>query len=348
MENNNTERKSSLRKYGRHSLSYLTLSHKLDAITGEWKGYIGFKNLFKTSIILGDPIVPNEDLNMAIADLKETQIKQKNHICFFINSKYIIKNLMQHDFKGFLVGHEAIVTLSKFTTSGRKKWSLRSSIKNANKRHLKIEEYKIKKKRSPDIENQLHEITNEWCKIKKMPELTFAFGHIDFNTFKDARVFICKKNQRIEGFLVYFPIYYSNSYYLDLSRRRINAPNGTIDFLFVKSFEILKKEGIKKIYIGYSPILSNKITNFNTKCGGIFFKMLKPFLTFFYPAIKEYNFKKKYATEWEPNYFFYYPRISIRMLFGLVHAIYSGGIGGIIFTKLKYILLDNKSNQKHQ
>jgi phosphatidylglycerol lysyltransferase len=327
-----------LQNYGNNSLSYLTISNNLDIFTGKWMGYIAYKKFFHTLIILGDPIVKKNDLDKALQDLKNIQQQKKNHICFFINSEENKDKLIQNGYKGFLVGREAIVTLSNFSIAGRKGWKIRSSINYAQRIGLKVEEYQYHRKRSKDIEDQLHEITIEWCKIKKMPEFTFAFGHVDLSTFKDARIFLCFQESKIVGYLIYFPIFGKKSYYLDLSRRRINAPRGTIDFLFVKSFEILQKEMIKKIYIGYSPILDTVITGYNTKYGAKLFSLFQPFLEFFYPAKKEYYFKNKYATEWENNYFFYYPYISIRMLFGLVHAIYNGGIAGILLGKLKYLL----------
>jgi phosphatidylglycerol lysyltransferase len=194
-----------------------------------------------------------------------------------------------------------------------------------------VEEYKFKKKRSIDIENELHRITQEWCRLKHMSELTFAFGHVDFDKFPDAKIFLCKLQNNIIAYLIYFPIYGLNSYYLDLSRREINAPRGAIDFLFVKSFEILKTEGIKKVYIGYSPTKYKK----NDYLSSRVFTTFKPLLEFFYPAKTEFFFKNKYATKWEPNYFFYYPRISIRMLFALVHSVYNGGLASICIHKFK-------------
>ena len=229
------ERQKDLQKYGRNTLSYLTLSKTLETFSGTWNGYIAYRNKFNTAVVLGDPIVPDSDLALALKEFKETQSNNHTHICFFVCSGRIIDTLKKENFKGFLIGHEAIVNLSKFDVSGRKAWSIRSSLNHARKCQLVVEEYQFNKHRSKEIEQELHRITQEWCHIKKMPELTFAFGHVDIETYQDARIFICRKKDKIVGFLVYFPIYSINSYYLDLSRRNLDAPRGTIDYLFVKS-----------------------------------------------------------------------------------------------------------------
>jgi phosphatidylglycerol lysyltransferase len=290
--------------------------------------------LFKTSVVLGDPIVSDNELSIAIQDFKKYNLQKHNHVCFFICTNRITKSLFNEGFKGFLVGHEAIVNLEEFDFSAKNCWSIRSSLHKAKKLNMIVEEYKYKTKRSKNIENELHRITREWCRLKQMSELTFAFGHVDFDKYPDAKIFLCKFQNNIIAYLIYFPIYGLNSYYLDLSRRELNAPRGAIDFLFVKSFEILKKAGIKKVYIGYSPTSYSRDAYLSSR----FFMSCKPLLEIFYPAKSEFFFKNKYATEWEPNYFFYHPHISIRMLFALVHSVYNGGLVSILINKFKRIL----------
>lgn len=332
--NDKTTRLSYLKRYGNNSLSYLTYSNDLSFFNGKWEGYIAYKKYFNTAVVLGDPIVSEESLSKAVREFRKTCSSQNIHTCFFLCTNQTVQTLLNEGYKGFLVGQEAVVDLNTFTTSGKKGWGIRSSINYAQKHHMIVEEYQFKKKRSSIIENELNRITQDWCKIKKMSEFNFAFGHVDFETSDDVRYFICRYKGKIVGFLTYFPIYGLQSYYLDLSRREINAPRGTIDLLFVNSFEILKSEGVKKIYVGYSPIpyQSNSIHSSNL------FNCFKPFLEFFYPARSEFFFKKKYATEWQPNYFFYSPRISIRMLFALVHSIYEGGLASIFLHKIKHSL----------
>ena len=314
-------------------MSYLTYSDSLSFFNGDWEGYIAYKQFFKTAVVLGDPIVSKDTLPTAVREFKNTCSSQNIHTCFFLCTNQIVQTLLYEGYKGFLVGHEAVVNLNTFTISGKKGWSIRSSINYAQKHNMTVEEYQFKKKRSPTIENDLKRITQEWCEIKRMPELDFAFGHVDFETFNDARYFICKHNGEIVGFLTYFPIFGLQSYYLDLSRRKIDAPRGTIDLLFVKSFEILKNEGVDKLYIGYSPVPYSR----NQYLSSNLFICFKPFLEFFYPAKSEFFFKKKYATEWQPNYFFYSPRISVRLLFALVHSIYEGGLASIFFHRMKIL-----------
>jgi phosphatidylglycerol lysyltransferase len=327
-----------LKKYGTNPLSYLTLSEDLSIIKGEWDGYIAYKSHLKSAVVLGDPIVSDGSMQDAVRKLKQTLCKNKYHICLFLCKEKMIKPLHSEGFKGFCFGQDAIVNLNDFNLSGKQKWSIRSSINYAKKHNMTVEEYKYSLNRSKHVENEIKKISEEWITTKKEPELTFAFGHIDFERNKETRYFIIRYKGEITGFLTYYPIYRKNSYYLDLTRRKKNSLRGTIDYLMINSFEILKKEGIKKIYIGGSPLFFQQLdSETNLLITTVFFKVCKPFFELLYPAKSELFFKKKYATEWEPYYIFYHPRFSLRIFLSIIHAIYEGGIISIIIHKLKYL-----------
>lgn len=337
-KNEPDHRISCLEKYGTNSLSFLTLSDSLSTHRGSWEGYIAYKVYFKSAVILGDPIVPDNSISNAISDLKKNLSSKKYHIVFFLCTDKTINVLQRERFKCFYVGMEGVVDLGKFTISGRKKWSIRSSVNYAKRNNMIVEEYKYNtNKRSQEVENDILSISKEWCRMKKVPEFSFAFGHVDFDNFDGIRYFVCKHNGKIVGFVSYYPIYGINGYYLDLTRRGPYAPRGTIDYLLVKSFETLKNEGTEKIYLGFSPLsyLSHSCS-INSQIYTNLLTLFKPFFEFFYPAKSEFYFKKKFAIEWEPNYIVFYPKISFRNLLSLIHSICEGGLASFVIQKSKY------------
>ena len=145
----------SLKSYGNNSLSYLTISNDLLNFKGDWNGYFAYKKYFNSIVILGDPICPLKDMQKSIKDLKNIFSSKKTHICFFLNTNYSAESLISEEFKGLFIGQEAIVDLSKFTISGKKCWSIRSSVNYAKKHNMIVEEYDFRKKRSSNIENEI-------------------------------------------------------------------------------------------------------------------------------------------------------------------------------------------------
>ena len=327
-----------LLKYGKSALSLLTLSDSLSIFRGKWDGYIAYKEFLKTAVVLGDPVVPTESLRQAVRDLRDEFSSKKGHICLVACTEKIIDVLRQESFKGIYVGCEAIVDLRKFNISGNKKWCIRSSVNYAKRNGMTVEEYIYTSKRDYKLENEINNVSEEWIRRKMTPVYSFAFGLIDFEKNK-TRYFVCKHENKVVGFITYYPICATNNYYLDLQRRGRGAPRGTMDYLMVETFKMLNKEGIEKIYIGLAPLsFQTRENNMNTGIINALFFALKPFFEFIYPVKTEFLFKNKFATDWEPNYIFYYPHISIRLILSFLRAFYNGEIISLIFHKTKCLI----------
>ena len=328
-----------LKKYGGSSLSYLTVSNDLSVFrSNKWNGYFAYKEFFNSAIILGNPVIPKKSLNEAFDDLIKTFSKNKKHLSFFLCTEVISDILIKKGFKSYFFGKEAIIDLKKFNISGKKGWSIRSSVNYAKRNEMIVEEYKYSKKRNFDLEDKINKISEEWCYRKKNPELDFTSGHVNFEDYKNIRYFICKHKGKVVGFINLYPIFRTKSYYIDLTRHGNNSPRGTMDLLYYECIKKLKQEGIEKIYIGLSPLsFLNSFSKENNQNYIKILYLLQPFLGLIYPSKSEFYYKKKFATDWEPNYICFYPRISIRTIFSLIHSIYKGGFAGIFIHKIKSI-----------
>ena len=169
-----------LRKYGKNSLSFLTLNDSLSSFRGKWDGYIAYKEILKTVVVLGDPIVPNESLRQAVRDLKNEFSSKKFNICLVAGTENVIDVLQQEDFKGLYVGCEAVVDLNKFNISGNKNWCIRSSVNYAKRNDMTVDEYLYAPKRDQRLENEIKKISNEWSSMKMMPVYSFACGSVSY------------------------------------------------------------------------------------------------------------------------------------------------------------------------
>lgn len=338
MENKSkNNRQYYLKKYGKNSISFLTLSDELSVFRKNWDGYIAYFDLFNTSIVIGDPIVPDSCLRQAVIDFKEYIISKNKQICFLLCTDQVKDTLEKEKFIGMNIGEEAIVDITRFSLSGNKKWNIRSSINYANKKGMFVEEYKQGLKKDEYIENEILRISREWCKLKKIPKPRLVIGQSIFDN--DIRYFVCKYKDEIVGYVNYYPIYCKKNYYLDHTRKSIISPRGTIDFLMIESFKKLISEGIQRIHIGLAPFCNiDKVNDDHEK--NYLMKISKLFFNFFYPTKGEFYFKSKYATSWNPNYLFCYPGINIRLLFSLANSFYTGGLPALLYTKIKYSVFD--------
>ncbi|MEW6070032.1 MAG: DUF2156 domain-containing protein, partial [Candidatus Thermoplasmatota archaeon] len=297
-------------------------------------GYVGYVEHANVAVVLGDPICSDEQAHQLIYEFKSFCKKNKWHTCFFGCAEKELENFKDCGFKILYIGSEPFVALDKFTATGSKMQSVRRGINHAKRAGVCIEEHSYA---NDKIKVELDAVTKDWLYTKRMPELSFMVGRLSFEP--DKKYFIASKNGIAIAFAVYNPIYTTKSYYLDLNRRIRTAPNGTMEYLLVESFEKLKHEGAQRVYLGLSPFSNiQDIANNNNPFINRLMSFLYENFDFFYSTKSEYFFKQKLSTGYERRYMCYYPRISLRMLYAIFLAFCPGGVKEMISYKLRRAL----------
>ncbi|MDI6855692.1 MAG: DUF2156 domain-containing protein [Candidatus Thermoplasmatota archaeon] len=320
-----------LKNYSRSSSAYLTLNEGIKYFSASSiEGYLGYVEYANVAVAF-EPVCNALHVAKLIHEFKLFCRKNKLHVCFFSCAEEGVKIFKDCGFKILYIGTEPFVALDKFTTLGSKMQSIRRGINHAKRVGICVEEcFSIDDK----IKIELDAVTKDWLRTKKMPELSFMVGRLSFDPEK--RYFIARKNGQAIAFAVYNPIYATKSYYLDLNRRMMSAPSGTMEYLIAESFEKLMSEGIERVYLGLSPF--SNIQDIASDNSNTFVNKLMKFLyehfDFFYSAKSEYFFKQKFSTGWEKRCMCYYPRISLRMLYAIFLSFCPGGIKELISYKL--------------
>ncbi|PIV69696.1 MAG: hypothetical protein COS08_04120 [Euryarchaeota archaeon CG01_land_8_20_14_3_00_38_12] len=318
-----------LRKYCRTSASYLTLNKDIKYfIPDSFDGYIGYVEYANTVVAL-EPVCSDAHVSEIIHGFKSFCIKNKKQICFFGCTEETREIFETEKFKTLYIGSESFVSLDKFTTAGGRMASVRRGINHARHANIRVKEC------FPDdkVKEEMYAVTKDWLKTRAMQELTFMVGNLSFD-LPDKKYFIAFNDENVKAFAVYNPIYARKSYYLDLNRRRRNAPNGTMELLFSESFKRLKQDEVDRIYLGLSPF-----SNMQNMENHFFLSKIMGFLyehfDFFYPAKSEYFFKQKFSTGSEKRYICYCPKLSLRMVYAIFLAFCPGGLKKMVFYKLK-------------
>jgi phosphatidylglycerol lysyltransferase len=104
---------------------------------------------------------------------------------------------------------------------------------------------------------------------------------------------------------------------LDLMRRRTEAPNGIMDYLFVKVLLASKERGFKRFDLGMAPMSGfqeKEAATQQERAVHAFFQQLN--FLFSYKGLRAY--KAKFASVWEPRYAVYrnaldLPRLAIAL-----------------------------------
>jgi len=102
---------------------------------------------------------------------------------------------------------------------------------------------------------QLKAVSDGWLKETDRTELVFSQGVFDEKELKNQTILSVENPEgKVVGFVNLIPDYVPDEANFDLMRKTEDAPNGTMDFLFVKMFEYLKNEGFKSCNLGMVPL----------------------------------------------------------------------------------------------
>ncbi|HCN74785.1 bifunctional lysylphosphatidylglycerol flippase/synthetase MprF [Pseudolactococcus plantarum] len=195
-------------------------------------------------------------------------------------------------------GEEGHVKLGDFTLSGTKNKSKRQAVNQVEKAGYRLEIIESEALTSADFV-RFREISDEW--LGKRKEKGFSLGYFDETYLSKAPIAIVRSDEKIVAFANIMPTYSKEFVTIDLMRHTNDAPNGVMDFLFIKLFEYFQAQGIEKFDLGMTPLanvgvsrrsfVSERIANLIYQFGDSLYN---------FEGLR--NYKKKYVTSWEPRY----------------------------------------------
>ncbi|WP_330290847.1 bifunctional lysylphosphatidylglycerol flippase/synthetase MprF [Streptomyces sp. NBC_00576] len=201
--------------------------------------------------------------------------------------------------RGFTVnqmGASYAVDLARFTLRGSPFVRLRNKISRARRAGVEVAEVA-----SSAASDELGLIDREWLrgKGKHTKELRFLVGERDGPEQKHQRVFTGTVDGRIVGYICYSPAFGSRPGWLhDLSRRRADAPPGTMELLNSTAIERMTAEGAEWLHFGFTPFVGLDPAHEVPGASGMVARVVR-FLgergERVYPAAAQLEYKEKWA-----------------------------------------------------
>lgn len=109
---------------------------------------------------------------------------------------------------------------------------------------------------------------------------------------------------RILAFVNIIPSYRKGEATIDLMRRRTEAPNGIIDYVFLKLFLRNKEQGLERFNLGMAPMAGFQKQEEATPEERVIHAFFQH-LNFLFSFKGLLAYKAKFATGWEPRYLIY-------------------------------------------
>jgi phosphatidylglycerol lysyltransferase len=149
---------------------------------------------------------------------------------------------------------------------------------------------------------QAKEVSDDWLRIPGRRERRFSLGQFERNYLKgNPLIAVFAGDGRMLAFANIIPSFHPGDTTVDLMRHRSDAPNGTMDYLFIKLFLMSKEQGFHRFDMGMAPMAGfreKEEASKEERAVHFFFQRLN--FLFSYQGLL--HFKSKFATIWEPRY----------------------------------------------
>lgn len=293
-----------LAQYGRTTQDFFKIwPDKSFFFSDSGRSFVAFGVGNNFAVVLGDPSGPAEEFPGLIQKFSEYCRLNGWGLAFHQATPEVLDIYRQQGFRRLKVGDDAIVDLTAFTLEGKARKDVRTKFNQLEKTGVHVVRYDTPI--PSDVLQQLREVSDEWLRIPGRRERGFTLGLFDPDYLRSTTVLAAVDGQnRILAFVNLVPSYKKVETTIDLMRRRTDAPNGIMDYLFGKLFIELKKEGYQRFNMGMVPMAGfqqHETASTAERVIHQFFQRLN--FIFSFSGLRAY--KAKFASFWEPRYIVY-------------------------------------------
>lgn len=291
------------RNGGSHLSHLIFLNDKEIYQTSNQKALFVYKKIGSKVFVLGDPIGKEEFFKEALAEFQSYCKTIHKTPVFYQVSETFLPYCFELNYQTFKLGEEAKVNLQEFSLSG-KKWAKLRTRKNKFEKNGFQFQVSIPP-HSKDLLEKAEAISSSWLGHRKEKGYSVGFfsqsylSHfpISFLTNPDGEIIAfaslaCDKQKE------------SRTITIDLMRYIADCPHGTMDFLFLSTYQWCKESGYNWCSLGMSPLANVGISKYESpyeKIGRFVFE----YGHLFYKFKGLHEFKNKYGPQWESRYLVY-------------------------------------------
>ena len=265
---------------------------------------------FGMAIVLGDPVGREDEITGVVRAFAAECHRNDWALAFYQTQPDYLAIYRRLGFRRLKIGDDAVVDLRRFSLDGPAHKSLRTGLRKIEAAGIRYEHYDPPI--APALIDEMNDVSHEWLKLPGRRERHFALGHFDGAYLRTTPVAVARSG---DGRMIAFanmlladrptigradPGHVRRAA-ADLMRRRTEAPNGVMDYVFLRTFMLYRDRGIERFSLGMAPMAGftpTEAPSAEERAVHAFFQHLD--FMFSFRGIKAY--KSKFATAWEPRY----------------------------------------------
>lgn len=253
-------------------------------------------------VVMSDPLAHLGYLEKGLSQfLAEAENANISVIFYEVNQETtLLLHEYGYDFMKF--GETAQVPLERFTIEGKHGKKFRTVVNKLDNKGYQFQV--LQPPFDEELLNVLKEISDSWLDGRQ--EKGFSLGYFDEKYIQLAPIaLVSDEEDNIQAFVTFLASNGPNEASIDLMRYDLKtAPNGIMDYLFVKLLLHFKEEGVTYFDLGMAP-LSNVGTEKHSFLQEKVAYLIYAFTNRFYSFSGLRQYKQKFNPIWTPRYVAY-------------------------------------------
>lgn len=291
-----------IHEYGGNYLTHLIYSGDKDYFVHDNESaFLMYRYKSNALVVLGDPVGDASSFESLLEAFYEYAEYYGYDIIFYQVSDRFMP--LYHNFGNqfFKLGEEAIIDLTTFTTSGKKRRGFRATLNKFDDLNINFEV--IEPPFSKEMIETLQHVSDQWLDGRN--EMHFSVGQFSEEYLSKAPIGIMRNEDgKIIAFCTLMPIYFNDAISVDLIRWLPELDLPLMDGLYLHMLSWGKEKGYRSFNMGMAT-LSNvgqlHYSYLRERLAGRVFEHFNGLYRF--QGLRRY--KEKYGPNWEPRFLVY-------------------------------------------
>ena len=226
------------------------------------------------------------------------------------------------------VGETAVVDVQAFSLEGRSRQNLRTAVSRAEREGASFEV--LPPGSAAPLADQLRAVSDAWLAHHQGREKAFSMGRFDVAYLDRAPLAVVRREGRVVAFANLLPGRGSaRDMAVDLMRHTTDAPVGVMDYLFVRTIQWARDQGLGALDLGMAPLSGledRRLSPVFARVGALVFD--EGGALYGFQGLRSY--KAKFAPDWRPRFIAAPPAIPLPLALLDVGLLTSGGWIGML------------------
>jgi phosphatidylglycerol lysyltransferase len=278
-------------------------------------------------IAMGDPVGPGSHWPELIWNFRELSDRYGGRTVFYEVGHEHLHLYLDLGLSLLKLGEEARVPLTAFSLEGSARKGLRYTQRKLEKEGCRFEI--MSPESVPTRLQELKSISDAWLMDKSTREKGFSLGFFQPDYIERCPVAIVIRNERIEAFANVWTGAQREELSLDLMRYLPQAPDGVMEYLFIRLMMWGKEQGYRWFNLGMAPLSGledRALTPLWNRLGAFVFRYGEHFYNF--QGLRRY--KEKFDPQWRPKYLASPGGLTLPQIFANLAALISGSMKGVV------------------